>query len=242
VTDVTEDGFLDGRITAAQPRRGFRAGHDTVLLAAAAPVKAGEHALELGSGAGIASLCLAARVAGCHVTGIEIDPDLVALANANAARNGMDERVRFVVGDALSFSPSAEGKEIHLFDHVMLNPPFHDARGQVSPSAQRDRARRGEVAAWMQRALDLTRAGGTTTVILRADRLSEVDALASGLRASVMLLLPRADKSAKRVIVQVHKDVRGSRALAWLILHEDDGSPTPAADAILRGAQPLAMP
>ena len=31
--DNTLDGFLGGRLFIAQPRRGFRAGHDTVLLA-----------------------------------------------------------------------------------------------------------------------------------------------------------------------------------------------------------------
>ena len=46
-------------------------------------------ALELGAGAGTASLCLAARIPAITVTGIEIDPDLVQLANDNAAANGM---------------------------------------------------------------------------------------------------------------------------------------------------------
>jgi hypothetical protein len=56
--DNTLDGFLGGRLSIAQPRRGFRAGHDTVLLAASIPAPAGSHVLELGSGAGVASLCL----------------------------------------------------------------------------------------------------------------------------------------------------------------------------------------
>jgi tRNA1(Val) A37 N6-methylase TrmN6 len=237
VTATTEDEFLDGRITAAQPEKGFRAGHDTVLLAAAVPAKAGERVLELGAGTGIASLCLAVRVPGCDVTGIEIDPGLVSLANANAARNGMGARVRFMAGDVL-----ADDIDGAPFDHVMLNPPFHDSKGQASPSIQRDRAKRGEVAAWFRRALELTRAAGTTTAILRADRLSEIEGLAGGSRSSVMLLLPRADRPAKRVIAQVRKGEGGNRALAWLILHEDDGRPTASADAILRGAGPLAMP
>ena len=63
--DYTLDGFLGGRLTIAQPKDGFRAGHDAVLLAAAVPARTGETILELGSGSGIASLCLAARVAGC---------------------------------------------------------------------------------------------------------------------------------------------------------------------------------
>lgn len=238
MNDVTEDGFLDGRVTAAQPKKGFRAGHDTVLLAAAVPAKAGERVLELGSGAGIASLCLAARVADCDITGIEIDGELVALANANAAKNGMSGRVRFVQGDVFAAAP--EGAP---FDHVFLNPPFHDERGQVSPSVQRDRATRGEIVSWLKRALELVKDRGTVTAILRADRLNEIEPLAKDARLSVLLLLPSADprKSPKRVIVQAQKGEKGGRSVSWLVLHEDDGSPTKAADAVLRHAGPLAI-
>ena len=48
----TLDRFLDGRVVAAQPASGFRAGHDTVLLAAAVPAASGSVVIELGSGAG----------------------------------------------------------------------------------------------------------------------------------------------------------------------------------------------
>jgi len=87
--EFSEDGFLGGRLIIAQPRAGFRAGHDAVLLAAAVPAKPGQRVLELGSGSGVASLCLAARVADVSVVGIEIDAELVRLANENAARNSM---------------------------------------------------------------------------------------------------------------------------------------------------------
>jgi tRNA1(Val) A37 N6-methylase TrmN6 len=94
VSDVTEDGFLNGRLKIRQPKRGFRAGLDAVMLAAAVPARAGETALELGAGVGTASLCIAFRT-GCDVSGLEIDPQLAALANQNAARNAMSDRARF---------------------------------------------------------------------------------------------------------------------------------------------------
>ena len=96
---VTLDRFLNGRITVAQPVSGFRAGHDSVLLAAAVPAEPDSHVLELGSGAGVATLCLAALVSGARITGIEIDPDLVRLANENAARNAFADRVWFIAAD-----------------------------------------------------------------------------------------------------------------------------------------------
>ena len=86
---LTADRFLDGRLTILQPKDGYRAAMDPVLLAAAIPAKAGERALELGCGAGVASLCLARRVPGLHVTGLEVQAAYADLARRNAEANGI---------------------------------------------------------------------------------------------------------------------------------------------------------
>ncbi len=61
---TTRDAFLGGRLMLRQPRRGHRAGHDAVLLAAATAGRAGERVVEFGAGIGTAALALAARVGG----------------------------------------------------------------------------------------------------------------------------------------------------------------------------------
>src|SRR5687767_14919301 len=90
---VSADGLLGGRLRLYQPRRGYRVAIDPVLLAAAVAAEPGERVLDAGAGTGAASLCLAARVPGCVVTGVERDPELLALAMANVGANGMRERV-----------------------------------------------------------------------------------------------------------------------------------------------------
>ena len=127
--------FLDGRVRVTQPETGFRSGLDAVMLAAAVPATTGAQALELGAGAGTASLCLKARVPGVAVTGVEIDPGLVELANANAAVNGFD--CRFVAADIFHLPPELKRD----FDQVFCNPPFH-GEGQASPDAARKQALR----------------------------------------------------------------------------------------------------
>ncbi len=237
--EVTRDGFLGGRLSIAQPRRGFRAGHDTVLLAASVPATAGSRVLELGSGAGVASLCLASRVPGVQITGIEIDPELVALAGGNAERNAMTERVRFECGDAASFGAEA------AFDHVFFNPPFHPADGEESPSAGRDLAMRdasNALADWTRNALHLTRADGTVTAILRADRADELLAAGQTTGAVLFPLFPRAGETPKRAIVQFHKGSPAPMLLAaGLILHQQDGRNTQAAEAVLRHGAALRL-
>jgi tRNA1(Val) A37 N6-methylase TrmN6 len=230
--------FLGGWVCVEQPLTGFRSGLDAVMLAAAVPARAGQEALELGAGAGAASLCLAHRV-DAGITGVEIDDDLVQLANRNAARNGMDDRVTFAAADAFVLPPSLKRD----FDHVFVNPPFH-GEGQTSPNADRSRALadEGKLTDWMRLGFQRTVSGGFFTTILRADRLGEaLSALPLG-GISILPLWPRAGDPARRVILQARK---GSNApfilLPGLILHDDTGAYTKAADAVLRCGAALAL-
>lgn len=232
----TLDRFLDGRIIAAQPETGFRAGHDTVLLAAAVP--AGRKILELGSGAGIASLCYARRVADAEVLGVEIDPELVAIATANAARNGLAERVRFLAGDVREL-----GDFPTKFDQVFFNPPFHSAQGTQSANPALSRAKcdsENAAGVWTKSALGALRPGGGVTAILRVDRVEEAIAAAANCAVVVLPLIPKPGVAPKRAIICVTSGETGSpRTGSGLVLHQSDGGNTPEADAILRGAHDL---
>ena len=73
-TAPTEDALLGGRIRLLQPPRGYRVAVDAVLLAAAVDAAPGDRVLDLGAGVGAVGLCLAARVPGCTIVGIELQP------------------------------------------------------------------------------------------------------------------------------------------------------------------------
>jgi len=227
--------FLDGRVKVTQPESGFRSGLDAVMLAAAVPAIAGQTVLELGAGAGTASLCLAARVPGILVTGVEIDAGLAALAARNAAANDMD--CRFVAADIFAL-PSELKRD---FDQVLVNPPFH-GEGHISPDEARTVALMdgGKLGDWLKLGLQRTVSGGFFTAILRADRLNEALAVLPERGACAYPLWPKAGEAAKRVIVQVRK---GSQApfvlLPGMVLHQADGSYTLAAEAILRHGRAL---
>src|SRR5579862_1425222 len=95
---LTEDAFLGGRLTIAQPERGFRAGLDSVLLGAAV----GEGAtrlLDLGAGAGTAALVALAWNETLDATLAESDPAIAALATRNLAGNHFASRSRVVEVD-----------------------------------------------------------------------------------------------------------------------------------------------
>ena len=67
--------------------------HMAVLVAAAVPARAGEHVLDLGSGVGAAMLCLAARVPGLVLTGVERQADYADLARRNAEDAGHEAEI-----------------------------------------------------------------------------------------------------------------------------------------------------
>lgn len=91
-TDTTDNGFLGGRLQLLQPRRGYRAGLDPVLLAASVAARPGQAVLELGCGVGTALLCLGARVPGLSLTGVELQPDYAALARRMRRATGSRPR------------------------------------------------------------------------------------------------------------------------------------------------------
>lgn len=234
------DRFLDGGVCVEQPAKGFRAGIESVLLAAAVQVREGDTLLELGSGAGVASLCVAARFSRCRIVGVEIDPELAALADANARRNRMATRISFVCADVFDLPRECR----RGYSHVFLNPPFHGTEGARSPNRTRDRALRdaGRLGSWLTEGFRRVSAGGTLTAIIRADRLSEGLAVLPVRGVVVFPLWPRAGEAAKRVILQARKNARAPFVLlAGLVLHDAEGRYTPATEDVLRGRASLAL-
>lgn len=245
--DITENAVLGGRLHLRQPKRGHRVGHDAILLAAATPAKRGQHAVELGAGIGAAGLALASRVAGLMVTLVEIDPTLAALARENAVENGLGERVTALVLDATAPARAftAAGLGPGCAQHVLMNPPFNDPRRlRASPDAQRRRAHAApaeELTLWVASAHRLLADGGTLTLIWRADGLGHVlAALEKFGGIDVIPVHPRAEAPAGRILVRAVKGSRGPMMLLpGLILHEPDGRPSAAAEAVLRDGAAL---
>lgn len=241
---LSEDTFLGGKVRLRQPVDGYRAAIDPVLLAASVDAKPGQRVLEVGTGHGAAAICLARRVPECAVTGIEIQPDLVRLANDNARLNGLSASVQVMVGDLVRPLPriAAGG-----FDHVMANPPYLDApRADASPEAARAAANvegEADLEEWIGFMLRMVRSKGTITLIHRADRLGDLLSLMQGQAGEVVVfpLWPKQGVPAKRVIVRARKAIRSPLSMsAGLVMHALDGSYTATADEILRGgANPI---
>jgi tRNA1(Val) A37 N6-methylase TrmN6 len=239
-TAPTEDALLGGRVRLLQPRRGYRVAVDAVLLAASVDAKSGERVLDLGAGVGAVGLCLAARIEGCSIVGIELQRTLAVLADRNAALNAVAGRVRTIVHDLAHPLPEGLG----LFDHVATNPPYLAAAG-ADPSPDPVKAlatveSSATLERWLTAAAAALKPGGTLVVIHRTDRVPELTGLLDGLgwREIAVKRLPPA----ARVLVRARRADRPSRRDSPpLILHRADGRYTDEAEAVLRHAAPLAF-
>jgi tRNA1(Val) A37 N6-methylase TrmN6 len=237
---LTEDTLLGGKVRLLQPRRGYRVAVDAVLLAAAVAARAGERVLDLGAGVGSVGLCIAARVPGCEVVGIELQPALQEIAERNAVLNGAEGRVRTIEHDLAAPLPADLGS----FDHVATNPPYLPA-AVADPSPDPSKAlatveSSAGLARWLEVATSALKSAGTLTIIHRSDRLEEIVTHLARLGfgdVATKLLPPAA-----RVLIRArHSATLTHRVSPPLVLHRTGGGYTDEAEAILRHGAPLAI-
>ncbi len=239
--DIVENALLGGRVRLRQPAKGYRAGMDAALLAAASGAEPGERVIEAGCGAGAVLMQMAARTPGLALTGVERDPAMAGLARENAALNGADASI--LEGDVAA---GFRALGLEPFDRAVSNPPFFDDPGALrAPASGKQGAWMADdgLTAWTRFLLKAVREGGRIVVIHRADRLADLLALLGETAGSfsVRPVHPFADEPAKRVLVQAIKTGKAPlRLLPPLVLHDRTGGKhTAEAEAILRGEAAL---
>jgi len=240
---------LDKHVQLHQAPGGFRTSMDSIMLAAACPVKAGQNVLDLGCGVGSAGLCVLYRTQSTELLGVDIQADHIELAQKNASLNGMAERSSFLCADIRDLKRN----DIDTFDHVICNPPYKEAgthKHSPSPAKAQAMGHADEdisLRSWIDCAWRHIKGQGSLTIVHEAE---QCDSIMHGLysarggrrfgRVEIIPLYPRIGSAAKRVIIRAWKHKKGgSRILYGIALHNTDGSYTSEADTILRGGQAL---
>lgn len=203
---TSRDSLLGGRVLIEQPETGFRAGTDSILLAASLPKV--DTALEAGCGAGGALLPAAWRLGETRFTGLEIDPGMAGLVRQGLSLNDFEGRCEIVEGDLAALPADWENR----YDLVFSNPPYF-APGHISAPGK---GRAGayleslSVEVWTRQMLFAARPKGWIILIHRAAELAKILA---GLdrrvgEITILPIRPRGGAPAKRVLVRARKGLR----------------------------------
>ncbi len=234
---ITEDTVYGGKVTLFQPERGFRAGTDSLMLAASSTLRAGAHALEIGCGCGGAILPAAWRNPDARFTGLEVDPEMTALAKRGAMANGVAMHVRIETGEASAWVRERE----NMFDLVFSNPPYFQP-GTIKPTGtEKETAYITPLTTdeWVKAMLHAAKPKAPVILIHRA---AELATLLSALdrRAGEIAVLPiysKPDEPAKRILVRARKGLRRgeTRLLDPVWQYRKDGDITPFLESVRRG-------
>ncbi|WP_291204565.1 methyltransferase [Hyphomonas sp.] len=235
---TTQDTVYQGRVTLVQPAAGFRAGFDSLALAAALPALTRGEALELGCGCGGALLPAAFRLPGVSFTGVEQAAETAELARAGAGLNGFGARVSIETGEASTFVQGQENR----FDLVFANPPYFEP-GKISAPGEGKAGAYIEslpLEGWVKAMLFAAKPRAPVVMIHRAAELArllaQLDRQAGEI--TVLPLASKAGEAARRVLVRARKGLKRGplTLLAPLVTHEVDGSArTAAAQGIVEG-------
>ena len=225
----SSDTFLDGQLKVTQSSKGYRFSIDAVILANhALPGKPEAAILDLGTGCGIMPLLMAHRHPRVHITGVEIQAELAALAKKNVSDNGLQSRITIIEGDFQQMRPDDLGAPVDL---VISNPPYRKPNsGRINPQDQRALARH-EITATLDGLIKAMRrflyTGGTGWLIYPVERLAE---LMAGMQAHhlepkyLRMIHSSRDSEALRCLLKVVKAARpGLRAGPPLAIYTPDG-------------------
>jgi tRNA1Val (adenine37-N6)-methyltransferase len=234
----TCDSILGGKIRVIQPKRGYRFSLDAILLARFARVRAGSRVLELGAGAGVITLAIAALASPREAIAVEIQPEMAAMIRRSAALNRL-ECVTVLEADVRARHIAGIGE--NRFDLVVANPPYRARQsGRESPDHGRRIARSesgASLADFIAAAARYAREHGSAAFVFAADRAAE---LISAMRAKrlepkrIRFVHPYAHRRANTVLIEARKG--GGIELEVeppLIVHSAPGVYTAEAHAIL---------
>ena len=241
MAEYSEDYLLNRQIKIFQPLNGYRASGDAVWLSAlVSRVKDGEHILDIGSGTGAISLCLAQRFPKACITGLELQSELVKLSNQSAAANGF-ANLRFLPADIRGPLTDIENCSFH---HVVTNPPYaeHDMPSPNLGKALAHNHHDFSLTLWLNFALKMLRPQGHLYMVNRAEAADEAIAALHGKAGGIRIvpLYSKAGQNAKRILLTAQKGSKAPLVICpGIVVHNQDGGYSPAAEKVLRAGLPL---
>ena len=214
----------------------FPPGLDSFVLSSMPRLKPGLRVCDLGCGTGFLSILLLQRQRELTVTGLELLPEAVALAERAAEENGLTDRLFFRQGDLRSRDALPGGQ----FDLAVCNPPYYPVSGGALAAADARRTARAEVDCTLE---DVCRAarralrwGGRLCLVHKPERLTDLlcTLRENGLEPKRLRpVCTRPERAPSLVLLEARRGGRpGLTVEPPLVLEQPGGSPTAELDRI----------
>lgn len=176
---IEEDETLDDLqlkgIKIIQKKDSFRFGVDAVLLANFVNIKKGFKVIDLCSGTGIIPFIIAGKTEAEKITGIEIQEEMVELANRTTKLNNLEKRINFINVDLKNIKQISD---IEKADVVTVNPPYKLKNSGIINTCDKNAIARHEICCTIEDVIVAVKAvlkhNGKMYMIHRPDRLVDI--------------------------------------------------------------------
>ncbi|MDO5038477.1 tRNA1(Val) (adenine(37)-N6)-methyltransferase [Clostridium sp.] len=222
-----DDLQLNG-LMLIQKKDGFKFGIDAVLLSDFANVKKKHKVIDFCTGTGIIPFLLYGKYSPIHITGIEIQDDMVEMAKRSVELNNIDN-INFINIDLKDINYL---KTLEKVDIVTVNPPYKlNNAGIVNPSDKLSIARH-EIMCNLEDVIKASRTvlkdNGRLFMVHRPERLIDIFMLMRKYKIEpkrVRMIHPNKNKAPNIVLVEGQRD--GGAFLKWdtpLYVYNENGS------------------
>ncbi|MGB9779643.1 tRNA1(Val) (adenine(37)-N6)-methyltransferase [Caldanaerobacter sp.] len=153
----------------------FKFGMDAVLLANFVTAKRGDKIVDLGCGNGIIPILIAAKTKDTIIYGVEIQKEMVDMAERSVRVNHLEDRIKIVEGDVRGIEKILGHEK---FDIVTSNPPYMPPYAGFEKKLVAENIARyelyGGIEDFVKTAYKLLKFGGKFFLVHRPDRLADI--------------------------------------------------------------------
>ena len=231
-----DDLQLNG-LNLIQKKDGFKFGIDAVLLSDFANVKTKHSVIDLCTGTGIIPFLVYGKYNPKEVLGIEIQNDMVEMAQRSVKLNSLEGKVSF---KNLDLKNTDELKKLGRFDVLTVNPPYKLNNSGILNPMDKLAIARHEIMCNLEdvicAARILLKDNGRMFIVHRPERLADIFTLMRKYKIEpkrVKMIHPKANKAPNIVLVEGQRD--GGAYLKWdepLYVYDDNGNYTEEIDKI----------
>ena len=220
-----------------QKKDGFKFGIDAVLLSDFAQVKKRHRVMDLCTGTGIVPFLVYGKYEPQSVFGLEIQRDMVEMAERSVKLNSLEGRVQFINGDLKDIDSL---KRLDRFDVVTVNPPYKLNNSGILNHLDKLAIARHEVLCNLEDVIAASRVllkdNGRMFIVHRPERLADIFTLMRKYKIEpkrVKMVHPKMGKAPNIVLVEGQRD--GGAYLKWeapLYVYDENGEYTKEIDEI----------